>query len=337
MSSLLHPTDLTAWHEWSRRGLVNRVRSGLGARGRAQEPLTYRNAESPPQIAVAVASSSPSASAALLAPFRHLGDISTVVISDTDLGALLPHWRAERARWPAAVSEVKAVMGDGNFLALGHDVWATSVQMGVPYFVSQHGAITPFAPPLPRGAHLITWSEEDGEFWRSGRTDVIVHVAGSQLLWDAAAKASGVPSAAEPLTFLGQGHSAEVGRARMSEAALRFCRRHDAVYRPHPSERDKVSRLSIEAFRRLRIAVDDSVPLNEMRGPVVSVFSTGVLEAAAQGRPAWVDIPRAPGWLAEFWERYGMRRFGDVPTAPFERPAVEPARQIAGILREAAG
>ena len=46
----------------------------------------------------------------------------------------------------------------------------------------------------------------------------------------------------------------------------------------------------------------------------MSVFSTGVLEAAAQGRDAWVDFPRPPAWLGEFWERYGMHRFGGAPT-----------------------
>ncbi len=335
MNGLLHPADLEAWHAWSRRGVTKRMRSAIRPTAPVQPPSTYRNAESPPQVAVAISSASPSARAALLAPLRWLGDTSVIVVSDVDLRALLPGWSVG-GDWQSVMGGVKAVMGDGNFLHLGREVWAVSVQMNVPYFVSQHGAVTSFAPPLPPDAHLITWSDADGGFWTAGRNDVTVHLAGSQLLWDAAAKASSVSPPPGPLTFLGQGHSAEVGRTRMSEAALRFCWRHGATYRPHPSERDKVSRLTIEAFRRLRIAVDDSVPLNEMSGPVVSVFSTGVLEAAAQGREAWVDIPRPPGWLSEFWARYGMRRFGGEPTPPLEQPAIEPARRIADLLREVA-
>ena len=30
---------------------------------------------------------------------------------------------------------------------------------------SQHGALTPYAPPLPPGAHLLAWSDADADFW----------------------------------------------------------------------------------------------------------------------------------------------------------------------------
>jgi hypothetical protein len=65
---------------------------------------------------------------------------------------------------------------------------------------------------------------------------------------------------------------------------------------------------------------------------VVSVFSTGVLEAAARGMPAWVEFPKPPSWLQEFWERYGMSRYGAEPTPAPSRPAVEPASAIARVL-----
>jgi hypothetical protein len=130
-------------------------------------------------------------------------------------------------------------------------------------------------------------------------------------------------------------HAAELSRARLVRAAAIHCRAHDAVYRPHPSERDRLSRLTHDAYRRLGITVDGSIPLADLAGPVVSVFSTGVLEAAAQGRDAWVDFPRPPAWLAEFWERYGMHRSGSTPTPAPPRPAVEPARRVAEVLQEA--
>ena len=96
-------------------------------------------------------------------------------------------------------------------------------------------------------------------------------------------------------------------------------------------------RIHHASYRRLGIVVEGSTPLAELTGPVVSVFSTGVLEAASQGREAWVDFPRPPVWLGEFWERYGMHRFGDRPTPAPAGPAIEPARRVAEILTEAVG
>ena len=60
------------------------------------------------------------------------------------------------------------------------------------------------------------------------------------------------------------------------------------------------------------MVVDRSgTPLRELGAPVVSVFSTGVLEAAAAGLPAWVLLRRsARRGSPEFWERYGMSRWG---------------------------
>jgi hypothetical protein len=137
--------------------------------------------------------------------------------------------------------------------------------------------------------------------------------------------------------YLGQGHAAEISRARLAHAGLTTCRKHGAVYRPHPSERDVTSRAVLAAYARAGVAVDTSrIPLVDLQAPIVSVFSTGVLEAASRGRDAWVDFPRPPAWLGEFWERYGMQRLGSAPTAAPALPDQEPARRIAEILIEAA-
>ena len=69
------------------------------------------------------------------------------------------------------------------------------------------------------------------------------------------------------------------------------------------------------------------MPLVDLPNPVVSIFSTGILEAAARGRDAWVDFPHPPLWLEEFWERYGMHRFGSSSHAsayPARRGACSP-------------
>jgi hypothetical protein len=83
------------------------------------------------------------------------------------------------------------------------------------------------------------------------------------------------------------------------------------------------------------IAIDRSgLPLRDLGAPVVSVFSTGVLEAAAAGLPAWVTAPQPPPWLREFWDRYTLSPWGGPPTASPERPEVEPSRGVAEVVRE---
>ncbi len=94
-------------------------------------------------------------------------------------------------------------------------------------------------------------------------------------------------------TFLGQLHSAEMGRREMARFTGAFCRTEGARYRPHPGERDRLSRWQHARWRRQGIELDDgSVPLRELPTPVVSVFSTGILEAAARGVPAWAAYDR---------------------------------------------
>ena len=67
----------------------------------------------------------------------------------------------------------------------------------------------------------------------------------------------------------------------------------------------------------------------ETRSPVVSVFSTGVLEAAARGLAAWVHTPGAPDWLSALHARYSMSPWGASPTPPPPATGQEPARTVA--------
>jgi hypothetical protein len=116
----------------------------------------------------------------------------------------------------------------------------------------------------------------------------------------------------------------------MARFTGRFCRTEGARYRPHPGERDRLSRWQHARWRRQGIEFDDgSVPLRELPTPVVSVFSTGILEAAARGVPAWSAYDAPPAWLSEFWERYAMSRYGSDPTPAPRRPDREPALAVA--------
>ena len=135
--------------------------------------------------------------------------------------------------------------------------------------------------------------------------------------------------------FLGQLHGAELPRAAMTRSAILFCRMTGATYRPHPSERDLMSRLQHRAFGRLGIEVDASgTALADLGRPVAAAYSTGLVEAAARGLPAWAFHPSPPAWLREFWERYGLSVWGADPTPAPVLPTIEPARAIAGCLSD---
>ena len=121
----------------------------------------------------------------------------------------------------------------------------------------------------------------------------------------------------------------------LADAAEDFCRAEHATYRPHPSERDRKSVATHARWEASGIAVDRSgIPLRELGAPVVSVFSTGVLEAAAAGLPAWVSLADPPEWLLEFWQRYDLAPWGGPPTPSPERPDLEPSRAVAAVVQE---
>lgn len=343
---LHHPADLVAWRRWHefqhplRHGFrVARLRLRVSDEAQVDVLTPAGDAD----VLVAVEATHSSFQHSVVAPLTHLIAERTAVV--VPVGWQPPRSYARHRRSTITVPQLatrvrpRAVLAAGHFTEIGAAAFAVADERNIPFLVSQHGALTPFAPPLPRAAQLLAWSQGDGDFWTAGRADVSVTVTGSQLLWRAGNLDSDRPANGGRLTYLGQGHASEIRRRRLVEAALLFCREHGAVYRPHPSEKDRVSLMTLDAYRRAGVVVDaEQVPLNDLTGPVVSVFSTGVLEAAARGSDAWVDFPRPPVWLGEFWERYGMSRFGFAPTpttAP-ARPDLEPARRIAEIVMEAA-
>ena len=72
-----------------------------------------------------------------------------------------------------------------------------------------------------------------------------------------------------------------------------------------------------------------NVPLRSLDRPVVSMFSTGILEAAALGLHAWSFAVGAPKWLQEFWQRYNINQWGGIPTPSPVRLSDEPALLVA--------
>ena len=359
---LKYPLDLDAWQAWQRRqkklkwakyklkALLDSARS----RTIAEEPvhgLLYTRGTKP-QVLIVMDSFSPTNRNAILEPLKHLDAVDVALWVPEDASEYLDGQYASehysRKDWTEQeisgdelmrlLPDIRIVLSAAQFLSRGAVAYEFSRAIGAEYWMVQHGLLVPQAPPLPVGCTLLAFSEADAEFWASGRRDVTTHAVGSQLLYLAAQKAAGAEAQKqndlEPI-FLGQMHGAELPRASFAYASHSFLKKFGGTYRPHPSEKDKLSVLTHKLWEKEGIRIDRSgTPLNEVPNPVVSIFSTGVLEAAIRGIPAWVYHPAPPAWLVEVWDRYGMNQWGQEPTPAPVQPKKEPAQRIAELMIE---
>ncbi len=342
MTGLNHPSNLNAWQRWqASTSPVRRAVRALRSNGLPGDlVLSLPNGGTPKLIVAADVTSGPKLKV-LLAPARLFGLDRVAILSSSSISADLGPDRTEVRVPPdigsegllaaaSAVCSVRAVLSYGHYLGVGFALDRLSVDAGWEHFVLQHGLITPFQPPLPHNAHALSWSSKDAAFWASGRPDVRHTVVGSAML--ATARESNVShghTSDLPPMFLGQLHGAELPRRGMARAAGSFCRANGAVYRPHPSEVDRLSRLQHSMWERRGIAIDRSgAALREHDGPVVAAFSTGILEAAARGVPAYVHYPGAPDWLREFWQRYQMAPWGSSDPTPAPDTSGDPVAAV---------
>ena len=359
---LKYPLDLDAWQAWQRRQKklkwakykLNSLLASARSRTVAEEPvhgLLYTRGTKP-QVLIVMDSFSPTNRNAILEPLKHLDAVDVALWVPEDASEYLDGQyaseRYSRKDWSEQeisgdelmrlLPDVRIVLSAAQFLGRGAVAYEFSRAIGAEYWMVQHGLLVPQAPPLPVGCTLLAFSEADAEFWASGRRDVTTHAVGSQLLYLAAQKAAGAEAQKqndlEPI-FLGQMHGAELPRASFAYASHSFLKKFGGTYRPHPSEKDKLSVLTHKLWEKEGIRIDRSgTPLNEVPNPVVSIFSTGVLEAAIRGIPAWVYHPAPPAWLVEFWDRYGMNQWGQEPTPAPVQPKKEPAQRIAELMIE---
>lgn len=359
---LKYPLDLDAWQAWQRRQKklkwakykLNSLLDSARSRTVAEEPvrgLLYTRGTKP-QVLIVMDSFSPTNRNAILEPLKHLDAVDVALWVPEDASEYLDGQyasaRYSRKDWSeqeisgdelkSLLPDIRIVLSAAQFLGRGAAAYEFSRAIGAEYWMVQHGLLVPQAPPLPVGCTLLAFSEADAEFWASGRRDVTTHAVGSQLLYLAAQKATGAEAQKqndlEPI-FLGQMHGAELPRASFAYASHSFLKKFGGVYRPHPSEKDKLSVLTHQLWEKEGIRIDRSgTPLNEVPNPVVSIFSTGVLEAAIRGIPAWVYHPAPPAWLVEFWDRYGMNQWGQEPTPAPVQPKKEPAQRIAELMIE---
>jgi hypothetical protein len=332
---LIHPRSVEDWTEWERsRHRVRAVKAAVVRRVRPSIPpsLVLHQRGGDPSVLVALDVPRGTSVEALLAPLPHYAGSAAVLTRGSLPAGLLPGtWsRMPLAHLSELPSTIRRVLSAGAFDSVSLPVHGWARQRDVEFLVVQHGLLTPFAPPLPEASHLLAWSEEDAAFWAEGRPDVNTSTVGSQLLWRAAQRP--LCASSGRAVFLGQLHGVELPRLDVARVSSHFCRMTHAEYRPHPGERDMVSRALHEVWRRTGVEFEASgLPLAELPRPVVSIFSTGILEAAAQGRPAWGVHPEPPSWLLEVWARYGIGRWGGEPTRALAE-AEEPARVIAGLL-----
>ncbi|WP_294631598.1 RNA-binding protein [Rothia mucilaginosa] len=359
---LKYPLDLDAWQAWQRRQKklkwakykLNSLLDSARSRTVAEEPvrgLLYTRGTKP-QVLIVMDSFSPTNRNAILEPLKYLDAVDVALWVPEDASEYLDGQyaseRYSRKDWSeqeisgdelkSLLPDVRIVLSAAQFLGRGAAAYEFSRAIGAEYWMVQHGLLVPQAPPLPVGCTLLAFSEADAEFWASGRRDVTTHAVGSQLLYLAAQKAAGAEAQKQndldPI-FLGQMHGAELPRASFAYASHSFLKKFGGSYRPHPSEKDKLSVLTHKLWEKEGIRIDRSgTPLNEVPNPVVSIFSTGVLEAAIRGIPAWVYHPAPPAWLVEFWDRYGMNQWGQEPTPAPVQPKKEPAQRIAELMIE---
>ena len=311
---LVFATDLEAWQAWlASRNRVRQLKTAVRQRVSTPAPVDIVVAlRGQPRALAVLEAASPSHLDAYERPALMLDEVAIAfprALSERYEGGQwqLVDWA--QAADSQLLAKVERVLAPGHYLGVSTEVYAWARARDIEFLVEQHGLLTPFMAPLAAGARALVWSQADGEFW-----------------------AIKVSATAQPL-FLGQLHGAEIGRSYMAQVSERFCRDTGAIYRPHPSEKDKASRLIHAYWRRRGIEFDPGTsPLFETNRPVVSVFSTGTLEAAARGIPAWVYAPNAPSWVHSFHTRYGLSRWSDIPTVAPQVPALEPATAIAQIL-----
>lgn len=351
-TGLVYPYDLDAWRAWQRNAdLVRRVKAQAKSFPFLASPALAEEQEEAvgrlyirggnPRVLSVLGSASPTSLSSFIRPLEFMPATDVAIWAPTGVCFELPDGEWEQLTVPESelgrsLPNLAVVLASGHYLVGDAAAYRLASARGAQFVVVQHGLLTPFAPPLPPGSTLLAFSQADADFWISGRTDVSSQVVGSQLFWEAAQQPAPLPAKLHttPL-FLGQMHGAELPRASFAYSSVKFARKNKAIYRPHPSEKDKLSVLTHQLMSRLGIKVDYSQqPLNQMNHPVVSIFSTGVLEAALRGVPSWVYHANPPAWLVEFWERYGMSTWGNAPTPAPQLPYQEPAKTIAHILTQ---
>lgn len=335
----LQHEDLHEWRRWS--DSQRRAERGMRRLKNTARPSSFSGGlaarlylPDDPRVLVVLDKSTPSHDHAIREPLRFLDPSTTACLAPT--GIEIPAaYAGEDLDFTTAdmlPKTIRAVASLGAYLPLSEQIQTWALERDVPFFLVQHGLLTPWSPPASTGARVLAWCDADAEVWTHRRPDVTVDVVGSELLWQAAA-APTLDVVDERPVILGQLHGTELARREALATYVRFAREVESDYRPHPNEKDLVSRALHRVMRQRGVTFETSgLPLVEMRRPVVSIFSTGTLEAATRGLPAWVTHPHPPTWVRDCWARYDLAQWGGPPTTAWQQPKVQPAAAVAAAL-----
>lgn len=341
---LIHPVDLEAHRRaQAARQSFRHLRHlrGRFRRGVADAGYTLHLPADDPAIVLALDARTLSSQAAVLGVLAHLDQRRVAILTPEGLDPFGDGDgdRASRCRpvpiagldeLSRAAPEVRVTVSAGVHVAAGELAHAWMQRVHGRSIVAQHGMLLPQVAPLPPGATLAAWSAPDADFWRSGRDDVDVEVFGSELLARASRALVAPVDPGAPPVFCGALHGTELPRSEIERVARRFCLATGAAYRPHPAETDVQSRATHAIWKLLGVRfASTTCPLIEIASPVVGMWSTGILEAATAGLPAWVHHPDPPEWVLEVWGRYGLSRWGSEPTPASPLAGGEPARHLA--------
>ncbi|MBB1517123.1 RNA-binding protein [Tessaracoccus sp. MC1679] len=324
--------DLESWQEWhaSRRRL-HVLKDRLTRRAAAPLEMRFWTRGDTQRLLVACDSNSPTNQHALLEPLSAAPDLPAVIAQPATVELRLgTAWTEVDAG--DALGSIRAVASIGDHLGVGYWAHKMARENSWHQLVVQHGLLTPYSPPPPVGSAVLAWSDADAAFLAAGRADLRTVTVGSPLLHAASQHQAPHVSRFEKPVFLGQLHGAELSRAAMTRSVTKFWRLTGATYRPHPREEDKLSRAQHAVWRAMGMKIEAGGSLAEVLRPTVAAFSTGVLEAAARGIPAWVFHDRPPTWLSEMWARYGLAPWGGSPTR-FVPPDTDPVQAIVEQLR----
>lgn len=336
---LRYGSDLRGWQRWQRsRRAPQRALAVLRRRGRRPQPPSFTlTGPADADLLIAFDSTNPATVRGLdaVAEAAHTAGASVAVLDagDDRLRNAVPGPSAPadpRALRPSSVLTI------GGHLPVGAAAHTLARTRGVRAHVLQHGLHTPFAPPLPTGARLLAWTRSDADYWADDRADVTTAVVGSPVFAGAAQSAATVPADAAPL-FVGQMHGAELRATTKLHTAVSFCRGFDAMYRPHPAEVDRFSRAAHRLLASGGGRLDrSSDPISDAGRPVVGMFSTAILEAAAAGLPAYGYIVDGPEWVHGFWRRYAIAEWGTDEPTRLSPELAEPSFEdvIAAIVEE---
>lgn len=334
--------DLKRWQAWQdRQRRLSRWANRARHAASAEHSVTPLMITGPPDAEVIVAFDTTNPPmvrtfAAVIRTLRAQG--TTVAVVDAGDARLRGEIAAPTEALDPQLLHAAVYLSIGHFARVGQSAWRASRRSGGRFTILQHGLLTPFTPPLAVGSHLLAWSDADAVYWSAARADISTATVGAPpLVWareDASTKTGG-SSLDRPL-FLGQMHGAELPWRTKVGTAVYFCRRTGAEYRPHPSEQSALARAAHRLLRTAGVTFESGGPaLSAERRPVVSMFSTGLLEAAAAGLHTYGFAVRPPQWLEAFWERYQIGRWPDRPTQldPSLIPGTS-AEVVSSIVRE---